>query len=39
MAVFLLWFGFWLAGGMLGPVQYHPATSPPPELHEAGAGR
>ena len=39
MTAFLLWFAFWLAGGTLGPVQYHPDTPPPVVAHETvGAG-
>jgi len=35
MAVFLLWLAFWVLGGTLGPVQYHPDT-PAPTYHDGG---
>lgn len=38
MAVFLLWLALWVAGGTLGPVQYHPGTpSPPREITHDGS--
>lgn len=37
MAIFLIWLGFWVAGGIFGPVQYHPTPSElsAPVIHEA----
>jgi hypothetical protein len=43
VAAFLVWFALWLAGGLFGPVQYHPSldaqTQVYPEAHESGTGR
>lgn len=41
MAAFLLWFAFWLAGGTLGPAQYHPdpTAAQVVEHHEAGVDK
>jgi len=41
MAVFAIWFAFWLAGSTFGPVQYHPDAPDPsagPAIHEASEG-
>jgi hypothetical protein len=41
VAFFVVWLAFWIAGGLFGPVQYHPPQPAPgqhltdPVEHEA----
>jgi hypothetical protein len=44
MAIFALWLLFWVAGGVFGPVQYHPTAPLAPGTyhnseHDSGSTR